>query len=103
MSLWPGPQQLFQQGDKIAGEYSAVKRNRFCCQSNDQIISWKSGAPTTKLLADDAFDPVAVDSPFQQLLADHHAETSLGLSLGSGLVVQHQQLAANRLPETKNG
>ena len=99
----PWPLQPFHQGKKIAGKYLAIERPRLDGQPNHQIHWRKLWPQAAKLLADNPFDPVAVDCPFKQFFADNHTETGITKTFATWLVVQHQQFSANRLPETKNG
>ena len=94
--------QLAEQGEEILGQLAVVQRVRSGGQADDQIDRRQFGPPAPELVADHAFDPVAVDGPFQQFLADDQTEPGATTGLAR-LIVQHQPAAANRPPETKNG
>ena len=101
--LRTGSPQFFQQGKKIAGHQFSIQRRRLYGEPDDQVASRKARSLKAKLFANDALDPVAVDSFFEQLFADHHTKSGVIQSIRTWLVMQHQQFAPNCPPETKNG
>lgn len=88
---------------EIGGQGLAGERLRPGMQSDHQIIGGQTGTAQTKLLANDALDPITVDRPFEQFFADNQTEPGRVESGRPWLKVQHQPLPANRPPETKNG
>jgi hypothetical protein len=101
--LRTGSPQFFQQGKKIAGYQFSIQWRRFYSEPDDQVARRKLRPLTAKLLANDTLDPVAVDCSFEQFFPDHHTKSGVIQPIRTWLVMQHQQFAPNRSPETKNG
>ena len=88
---------------EIGRQGLACRNLRPGMQPDHQIIGRQIGTAQTKLLTNDAFDPITVNRPFEQFFADNQTEPGRVESSGTRLKMQHQPLPANRPPETKNG
>ena len=95
--------QFIKQGKEICRQLRTFERYWLCCQPDYQINAGQSGPVKPKLLTNDPFDAITVDGTFEQLFGNYHAQSCLGIAFGTRLIVQHQQLATNCSPETKNG
>lgn len=88
---------------EIFGQHPAIENPRLDGQAHDKITWWQMRAQQTELIANDTFDFVTVNRSFEQFFTNYQTKSCFGKTFSSRLIMKHQQFAANRFPETKNG